>query len=76
MSRNAFPQLEREYNEELAEREERAAERAAHHGINLMDQPAYVPPKIEVVRPGAQDASKIKSLGGAESSYKHDRGHP
>ena len=28
MSRNAFPQLEREYNEALNEREERAAERA------------------------------------------------
>lgn len=28
MSRNAFPQLEREYNEALNEREERAAQRA------------------------------------------------
>ena len=76
MSRNAFPQLEREYNEALNEREERAAERATHHGINVMQKPPYVPRKIEVVRPGAQDASKIKSLGGSEASYRHDRGHP
>jgi hypothetical protein len=75
MSRNAFPQLEREYNEALNEREERAAERATHHGVNLMQQPPYVPEKIEIVRPGAQDALKIKSKGGTETTY-HDRAHP
>lgn len=76
MSRNAFPQLERDYAEELAESEERAYERATHHGVNVMQQPPYVPPKIEVVRPGAQDALKIPSLGGSEALYRHDRGHP
>ena len=75
MSRNAFPQIERDYAEELAEREERQAERATHHGINLMQQPPYVPPKIEVVRPGATDAENIKSKGGTETTY-HDRAHP
>lgn len=41
---------------------ERTPNMATAPGINLKEQPVYVPPKREAMRPGADDHLKYKSL--------------